>query len=165
MASAAWERRNERARAAGFRNYYEYRTRRIPGAPKPPKEELRRRRGHSGEKPLERLIRSGRVELVSVVQIGYGDPPRFDVTVILKDGTQRSYFVRGSAGVRAVKGAIDDQGGDAPQIVGSPKALRAFTGADEDTSYENAEEQAAILEEYGDDDAPIEAPDDSDIPF
>lgn len=44
--SAAQQRRNARARALGFRNDYERRTRGKPGAGKPSSEELRRRRGH-----------------------------------------------------------------------------------------------------------------------
>lgn len=166
MASSAWEKRNARARAEGFKNYYDKRTRRIPGAPKPTREQLRRRRGHSGFSDLNRLVKSGRVELVNVVQIGYGDPPRFDVLVILSDGTQRSYHVQGNKEVARFRATIDAQGADAPQIVGSPNALRKFTGRDDELEAEMSAAEADALElEELDGDSEVSAPDDSDIPF
>ncbi len=163
MASAAYERRNELARAKGFRNYYEQRTRKTPGAPKPSREELRRRRGHAGPQDLERLIRSGRVELVNVVQTGY-DPPTFDVLCIMQDGTQRSFTLKGEAATKRFRAAVDAAGPDAPQLVGSPKgrgALAAAGGSDDpDTAAEIAAmeadaERGETAGDFSDDDIPF----------
>ena len=144
----AWERRNARARAEGFKNYYEKRTREKPGAPKPSKETLRRRRGHAGARDLEKIITSGRVELVNVVQTGY-DPPTFDVLCILEDGSQRSFTLRGEAATRRFRASIDAAGVDAPQLIGSPKGRAVLADA---------------LEVPADDDTPATFTDD-DIPF
>ncbi len=149
MASQAWERRNAKARAAGFKNYYEYRTRKTPGAPKPTREELRRRRGHAGPRDLEKLVKSGRVELVNVVQVGY-DPPAFDVLCIMDDGTQRSFTLKGEAATRRFRAAVDAAGADAPQLVGSPKGRARFE--DRDDMPDALNEAPAVF-------------DDSDIPF
>lgn len=149
MASTAWERRNARAQALGFRNYYEQRTRQTPGDPKPSRETLRRRRGHAGPRDLEKLVTSGRVELVNVVQTGY-DPPTFDVLCILSDGSQRSFTLRGEAATRRFRDAVNAAGPDAPQLIGSPKGRTALA----DVAGVSADEP----------DTPATF-DDSDIPF
>jgi hypothetical protein len=113
VASAAWERRNARARAAGFKNYYEQRTRRTPGAPKPSREELRRRRGHAGPSDFTRLLKSGRIELINVVQTSY-TPATFDLLCTMQDGSQRSFTLRGEAPVTRFRLTVDDLGADAP---------------------------------------------------
>lgn len=51
-ASPTWDKRNEKARRLGYRNYYHYRTsdygKRPPTAPRPTGARLRRLRGHIG---------------------------------------------------------------------------------------------------------------------
>ena len=127
---SAWERRNARARAEGFKNYYEKRTRQTPGAAKPKPDELARRRGHSGAADLKRLVKSGRVEQIIVIQTGFGKTPTFDVLVILSDGTQKSYVVKGEAAAARMRDFLSGPGGgpiEGVRIVGSPKGVKKFT--------------------------------------
>lgn len=162
MASTAWERRNERARAAGYRNYYEQRTRKAPGAAKPSREELRRRRGHAGPGDLSKLLKAGKVELVNVVQTGY-DPPTFDVLCIMEDGSQRSFTLRGEKAARRFRADVNAAGPDAPQIIGSPKGrARLQEDAELEAELAAAEADAEDFGEGGDKPAAF---DDSDIPF
>ena len=158
MASSAWERRNAAARAKGFRNYYEYRTRKTPGAPKPSREELRRRRGHAGPADLGRLLRSGKIETINVVQTGH-TPATFDLLVRLSDGSQRSFTLRGQGPVDRFRRDIEDLGADAPQITGSPNAKKNLLEDEEELELEEE------LEDYGEaGDEPADFSDD-DIPF
>ena len=145
MAASAWERRNERARAEGFRNYYEKRTRKTPGAPKPPPEELRRRRGHAGIADLNRLLRTGKIETINVVQTGH-TPATFDLLCRLKDGSQRSFTLRGERPINRFRRDIEDLGPDAPQITGSPNTLRRLLS---DEELEELEEEELEEDEQG----------------
>lgn len=164
MASSAWERRNARARALGFKNYYEQRTRKTPGAPKPSSEELRRRRGHAGPSDLNRLLRSGRVELINVVQTGYS-PPTFDLLCRMDDGTQRSFVLRGEAPVRKFRATIDALGADAPQMTGSGGTLnRLLRDADEE-ELEAAELAGELELEEPEEGGEMSTFSDDDIPF
>lgn len=151
MASTAWQRRNERARAEGFRNYYDKRTRGKPDAPKPTGDALRRARGHAGAADVTRAIASGRVETISVVQTGYGKVPTFDVLLIFSDGRQTSYTVKGDAAVARLRLQLDGQGVEGPRVIGSPKGMKRFAGLDEDAEAEiAAAELAQALGEEGD---------------
>ena len=163
MASAAWERRNAAARAKGFKNYYEYRTRKTPGAPKPSRDELRRRRGHAGRSDLDRALKGGRVELISVVQTRW-EPPTFELVCTMKDGSQRTFFVKGEPEVRRFRDRLDSLGADRPEIVGSPRGLHKLL-EDEELEAEIAAAEAEA--ELGEPDAGAEpyTYDDSDIPF
>lgn len=156
-----WERRNARARAEGFRNYYEKRTRLKPGAPKPSKETLRRRRGHAGPSDLTRLLKAGKVETINVVQTGY-NPPTFDLLCRLEDGSQRTFVLRGPGPVQRFRNTIDGLGPDAPQLTGSPNARRNLLEDEELEELEAAEEAEEELGEAGDEPYSF---DDSDIPF
>jgi hypothetical protein len=161
VASAAWERRNELARAEGFRNYYDKRTRRTPGAPKPSREELRRRRGHAGPTDLTRLLKTGRIELINFVQTSY-TPATFDLLCTMKDGSQRSFTLRGERPVTRFRLTIDDLGADAPQLTGSPSGLSRLL-EDEELDEELAAHEAELEEgEAGDEPAAFT---DDDIPF
>lgn len=103
MASAYWHRRNEKARALGYKNYYDYRAheygRRPPEAPRARGAELRRLRGHGGPGGLQRLIEGGRVELLIVDpeirdrKSGKWTRVRLDVT--LDDGESRDFWLSG----------------------------------------------------------------------
>ena len=89
MASPAVERRNARARAAGFRNYYEQRIRggvrkAVPGSPRPTGEALARARGHRGHADAIRAI--PRAQSASITGMGRDSSGRFTkIAVILVD--------------------------------------------------------------------------------
>lgn len=72
MASAAWERRNARARALGYESYYDYRAhgygRKPASEPKAKGDELAALRGHRADADLSRRLKAGDVELVSSAQ-------------------------------------------------------------------------------------------------
>lgn len=153
MASAAYERRNARARALGFRNYYEQRTRSHPGAAKPPPERLRQLRGHSSVSDFERLLHSGRVELVNLVQVG---PGRFELLVTTSEGKQRRFTVTGERQVNRLQAIMrrpEAGGPEGPAIVGSPKAIRAMLADLEAEAEQAAAETSAA--NFSDDDIPF----------
>lgn len=127
MASAAWEKRNARARALGYRSYYDYRAHnygksrdRLSG------EALRLLRGHAGPADLERAIRSGRVSVLSQEPVGDRDPKtgrykEIRVTAQLSDGSQRRYRLRSASptgdqlspsALKQLRAAIADGGAD-----------------------------------------------------
>ena len=126
MASAAWEGRNARARALGYRNYYDYRVHnfgRIPaGESAPTGEERQRLRGHRGAADVESVLRSGDVELVNVIRV---DGLDFLLIVTTSDGRTREFRVP-EAKVDKVRGVIADLGPDAPQVEGSDASVAAF---------------------------------------
>lgn len=131
MASSSWERRNARARAAGYRNYYDYRAHgfgaKPPDAPRARGEELARLRGHRSAADLRTLVASGRVELVKV-DPQQRDPKtgqwkRGDLIVTLSDGTERTFRLSGRqltrSKMRALRGAFIDGGAmvlDSPSL-------------------------------------------------
>lgn len=65
MASAAYERRNARARALGYTSYYDYRAHGNgalpPSAPRLKGDELRRARGHAGAADIVKDVRPGQL--------------------------------------------------------------------------------------------------------
>lgn len=162
MASAAWERRNAAARAKGYASYYDYRAhdfgKMAPGTPRASGEKLRRLRGHAGTGDLEKAVLSGRVEQVDVVQTG---TDQFLVTVTMKDGTVRSYTIKGAKNVERFTRAVDStQDGPTPvRVIGSPKGLAKLQAREDALEIEAA---AAELGEEGDE--PYNFNDD-DIPF
>ena len=100
MASPAYERRNARARALGYKSYYDYRAHgngaRAPEAPRLSGEKLRQARGHASAADLERANLDG--ALVTTIGEGRradGSYQRLRVTVVDIDGRQREYVLRG----------------------------------------------------------------------
>lgn len=92
--AAEARRRNERARALGFKNYYERRTRLEPGAERPSTQVLRRRRGHASRKDLLRDARPG--DLVTVIGTDrdkQGRLRRIQISVIDEQGDERLYWI------------------------------------------------------------------------
>lgn len=101
--SAAYERRNARARALGYQSYYDYRAhnhgKAPPGAARPSGETLARLRGHRSAADLTRAVRTG--SLVSVLGHSERDPVSgtykwVDIVVVDPRGRERSYRLRGS---------------------------------------------------------------------
>lgn len=100
MASPAYQRRNARARALGYRSYYDYRAHgngaRPPSAPRLKGEQLRQARGHASAADLERAVGDG--ALVTTIGEGRksdGSYERLRVYVIGLDGQQREFVLRG----------------------------------------------------------------------
>lgn len=161
MASAGWEKRNAAAQAKGYRNFYDYRAHgygRIPAdQPAAKGDALRALRGHASTADFERLLHSGRVELVNVVQTG---PQRYELLVITSDGKQKSFTIRGRKQVEKLQAALrrpEAGGPEGPAIVGSPKSVRAMLAdlADEESQALAAEEAAEAEYVAGDDDIPF----------
>lgn len=101
MASAAYERRNARARALGYRSYYDYRAhdngKIPPAAPRLRGEALRRARGHAGAADLTRAMRPGALITATPDPTSRrtdGTYARIHVTVIGEDGSERDYMLR-----------------------------------------------------------------------
>lgn len=148
MASSAWQKRNAAARAKGYRNYYDYRAhdfgRMAPGTPRASGERLRRLRGHAGVGDLNRAVRSGRVELVNAVQTG-SDPPTFDVLVVMSDGSQRTYTLKGKAAVDRFAGQLQAAGPDGEpaklRVIGTPNALKRLQALADEQELERAQEE------------------------
>ena len=122
MASSSWERRNARARSLGFRNYYDYRAHNYGRSPaKLAGEGLRMARGHAGPADLARMLRSGRVAVLS--QEPVPDTRRADgrygevrVTAQLTDGRQVRFRLRGrqltNRQLSPLRDAVTDAGTD-----------------------------------------------------
>lgn len=97
--AAEYARRQAKARKLGFSSYYERRTRLRPGQARPDASELRERRGHASKADLERDLRSGRIVTMFQEPVGErnarGQYREVRVTVMLANGEQRSYRLRG----------------------------------------------------------------------
>lgn len=129
-ATSAWEKRNARARALGYRNYYHYRTSEYgklpPAAPRPTGAKLRRLRGHSGRADF-------------LADLGEGD------LIIMPNGLSSVEFdedARDGVGayVEIVKLVIDgDTGADRTYI------LRNLTRAELVDTIEEEERRGAIF--------------------
>lgn len=96
MASAAWERRNEAARARGYKNYYDYRMHRYGRSPERVSgDEAEQLRGHRGRGNLLAVLRRpDRVALIVETPItdrGTWTHMRYIVT--FNDADIRSYVV------------------------------------------------------------------------
>ena len=160
MASAAWERRNAAARAKGYASYYDYRAHgfgRIPAdQPRARGDALRVLRGHASTADFERLLHSGRVELVNVVQTG---PQRYELLVITSDGKQRSFTVRGRKQVERLQATLrrpEAGGPEGPAIVGSPKSVAAMRAELEGEAEQFEDPNAAgTTSDFSDDDIPF----------
>lgn len=101
MASAAWNRRNAKARSLGYRNAYDYRIHRYgeipPSEPGVAGEERSRYRGHRSAADLERAVGPG--DIVSVWTYGPRDSEGkykwVDMLLVTSDGKERIYRLRG----------------------------------------------------------------------
>jgi len=100
MPSPQWERRNAAARAAGYRNYYDYRAhgygKRPAEAPQYRGGELERLRGHRGGADLQRAV--DRHSLVIFHNADRDAQGRFkwvELAVIDRKGNERIYRLTG----------------------------------------------------------------------
>lgn len=120
--ASAWERRNERARALGYRNWYDYRVHdygRLPPDWEPLKGEPRQiAAGKRGQDRLMRQIGSGNVEMIALFPTGERDAEgkwtEADLILVMSDGDQKGYRLRGKQlshdNLQRIKDAIDDAG-------------------------------------------------------
>jgi hypothetical protein len=136
VASAAWERRNASARAKGYASYYDYRShgfgRTPPSAPRASGAELAALRGHRSAKDLERLIDSGRVEMLNVQRM-VDARGRFGIEVLATTSTMQTItFWISEKQAPGIQDAVQSQGADAPAIEGSPRSLSSFDTIDVD---------------------------------
>lgn len=160
---------NARARSLGYRDYYDYRIHnygRVPAsAPAPTGEARTRLRGHRSAADLERLISSGRAELL-LLNVSRRDPQgkirEVEVMVTTSDGEQRIYRLRGRAvtpdALRGLQAAVDD-GPDTMLVVGSPGARKLVDDEEPD------ELEAQLEADIEDDEEGSSMFSDEDIPF
>ena len=106
MASAAYERRNARARELGYRSYYDYRAhdngKLPPSAPRLAGEEQRRARGHAGAADIRKDVKPGQLMLIAPDPTSRrkdGSYSRITITLVgIAEGEpDREYLLRGDA--------------------------------------------------------------------
>lgn len=123
--AAEYARRQAKARREGFAGYYQRRT--AERATRP----LSELRGHAGPADLRRLLRSGRVDILTQepgARNRRGQIQSVRITAQLTDGSQRSFTIRGKAisdpaRLRPLRRAIRDGGADV-YVTPSPDVLR-----------------------------------------
>lgn len=100
--SPAYERRNQRARALGYRSYYDYRAHdngRLPPDAAPVKgERLGRLRGHRSATDLVRSVKTGSLVMVvnhSERDASTGQYTWVEVVTVDPSGRERSFRLRG----------------------------------------------------------------------
>ena len=103
MASAAYNRRNARARALGYRSYYDYRLH--DSGARPPSDPITAamraaNRGHRSFADLTRALRGVEPGGAQVAPLGLnrdakGRWTEIDVLVLYPDGSERRYVLRG----------------------------------------------------------------------
>jgi len=101
--SSAYQRRNERARSLGYRNYYDYRIhnhgRLPPSAAAPTGADRARLRGHRATEDLLRTLRPGDVIVVpeglqSIPKDARGRYSKIEVLVLREDGRSERFTIR-----------------------------------------------------------------------
>ena len=103
---------NERARAAGYRDYYDFRTHgygAIPPGEPVSGAALRLARGHASASDFEREVGDGSLVLVGELERGRGGRyTKVVVTVIDLEGRERNYVLRGKALTQAMLARLAD---------------------------------------------------------
>lgn len=140
MASAYWQARNARARAAGYRSYYDYRTheygRRPPSEPPARGARLAELRGHRSAADLAAAIRTGRVEMVltnTSRRDARGRITEIEVQATMADGSRRTYTLKGNALKQRQLSELQEALASGPETmltVGSPGGRKVLGGAD-----------------------------------
>lgn len=148
MASAAWERRNARARELGYESYYDYRVhgygKRAPSEPVDP-DERTLLRGHRGAADLERTLSSGRAQLMTVDAIDRradGTYRHVQVTVITSSGRILQFRLHGKGASNRSLATIRDAAAGGGVTYLAAASIDAF-GTDEQVS-----DAAAEFDEY-----------------
>jgi hypothetical protein len=125
---AEYARRQAKAKALGYENYYARRIRvgAPPSAPKPTGAELARVRGHRSAADLKKLLESGRAELLHVVRTSDAfDRLRIDALLQLNDGSSHE-FTLDERRVQSVRAKVDRNGPQVVLLIGSPKTTQLF---------------------------------------
>lgn len=127
-----WQKRNARAKALGYRNYYDYRAhdngRIPPERPALKGPELARARGHASAADLSTLLRRKRVEMLSVVAtIDNRERLRVDALATLDNGQTMEFQLRERELAR-VRSVIDETDPEAVLLIGSPRVVQYFVG-------------------------------------
>jgi ribosomal protein L27 len=96
--AAAYKRRDARARALGFKSYYDQRVRKGKlSAPRPTGAALRRARGHASGRDLLATARDGDVVVASMGgRDAQGRYRQIDITLLGSDGGDLEFTLRGS---------------------------------------------------------------------
>lgn len=118
---------NARARAAGYRDYYDYRKHGYGAVPPDVPvvgAALRRARGHASAADFRREIRDGSMVLVGELQRGAkGRYTKVTITVIDIDGRERNYVLRGKALSAAMLRTLATAAVDAGATISPTKSL------------------------------------------
>lgn len=142
--SASWERRNARARALGYENYYDYRAHdygsRPAGDPRAKGETLARLRGHRGSRDLEHDLRAGKVIALNPLRPTRDDDGKVvsqPIEVVYADGSSRVFTLKGASldpeKIRDLEDAAAGAGVPPIRIIGSPPRRQgARSDLDED---------------------------------
>lgn len=98
---AAYRRRDERAKALGYKSYYDYRAHEHgklpPSAPRATGAKLRRLRGHASGADLARQARAGALVVATLGgKDGHGRYHRVDVSLIGADGREEEFTLQGA---------------------------------------------------------------------
>ena len=171
MASAGWERRNARARAAGYRNYYDFRAhdngRLPPSAPALRGELLARSRGHRGASDLQKAVDAGRVSMAQVYDTtkdSSGKVTHVSMLVTDQRGNQRLYRVAvGRMSVEQLEhlqASLDAQGVDVREYTRKVKVEDIFEEEDIAATVAAASQEAELVEE-----GELEAEGEDEFPF
>lgn len=159
MAASAWQKRNARARALGYRNYYDYRAHdygsRPPSDPAAKGETLARLRGHRGSRDLERDLRSGRVIAMNPLRPDRdptsGKVRSQPIEVVYSDGSSRVFTLRGASldpdKIADLEAAATGAGMPPIRIVGSPPRKNAPAGALDEEVEEILEDLASTSDD------------------
>lgn len=148
--AAEYRRRQERARAAGFTNYYERRIkggerRAKPSSPRPTGAALRTARGHASAEDFIRELKPGAlVEVTDYDRGADGQVRRLGLLVTDEDGRETSYNI-GHQGLRggrvsAMLGAVSSAG-----AIDSPKyGIHDLFEHEDEAAAEEAEIMAGL---------------------
>jgi hypothetical protein len=104
VASAAYQRRDARARALGYASYYDYRAhdngRIPPSQPRLTGSELKRARGHASAADAISTLHGGHVELAMLVverRHADGRASQVRLTLLMDDRTDQEFILQGPA--------------------------------------------------------------------
>jgi hypothetical protein len=155
---AAYERRDERARAQGYRGYYDYRAhdngRLPPDQPKLRGEALSRARGHRGAADLERSMRPGMLVFVEGSERNKDGTYKWvDIRTVDEQGRETTYRLRGAAATSSARLGRILEAGQAAGAVFTPVPSLDVSGLIEDDGDGLDEDMAEL--DFSDSDIPF----------